>query len=47
MSTLSDKIFELRSQNKSYNEISKELNCSDEFINLCKLVYKNQEKSGS
>lgn len=28
MSTLSDKIFELRSQNKSYNEISKELNCS-------------------
>lgn len=28
MSTLSDKIFELRSQNKSYNQISKELNCS-------------------
>lgn len=32
MSTLSDKIFELRSQNKSYNEISKELNCSKATI---------------
>ena len=38
MSTLSDKIFKLRSQNKSYNEISKELNCSKSTITyyLCK-----------
>lgn len=29
MSTLSDKIFELRSQNKSYRQIAKELKCSN------------------
>lgn len=32
MSTLSDQIFELRSQNKSYNEIQKELKCSKSTI---------------
>ena len=43
MSTLSEKIFELRSQNKSYGQISKELNCSKATISYY-LAEKGKEK---